>query len=307
MHDTATPGVLSVAINYGNPILAYRDAQGMPAGVSVDFARRIADAFGLACQVATFDAAKDATVAVGTGMCDLGFFAADPARAEKVAFTRPYLAIQGNYLVREHSTYLCNEDIDQTGVLIGVGRGSAYDLFLTRTIRKATLVRECTSPEVVDTFIRLGLDVAAGVRGQLEADAARLGALRLIQPHFMLIEQALGVPKAREARLISHLNQIISRSLADGFFAEALARHGVEGADLIPEVISLLRQDRSISKGGALGAGWTEGLRDWWANKWLSTKCAAIGVTVGVIPGLGGSVVDWIAYGYAVQTSKNRE
>ena len=81
MHDTATPGVLSVAINYGNPILAYRDAQGMPAGVSVDFARRIADAFGLACQVATFDAAKDATVAVGTGMCDLGFFAADPARA----------------------------------------------------------------------------------------------------------------------------------------------------------------------------------------------------------------------------------
>ena len=79
------------------------------------------------------------------------------------------------------------------------------------------------------------------------------------------------------------------------------------GIYAIPEVISLLRQDRSISKGGALGAGWTEGLRDWWANKWLSTKCAAIGVTVGVIPGLGGSVVDWIAYGYAVQTSKNRE
>ena len=79
------------------------------------------------------------------------------------------------------------------------------------------------------------------------------------------------------------------------------------GIYAIPEVISLLRQDRSISKGGALGAGWTEGLRDWWANKWLSTKCAAIGVIVGVIPGLGGSVVDWIAYGYAVQTSKNRE
>lgn len=79
------------------------------------------------------------------------------------------------------------------------------------------------------------------------------------------------------------------------------------GIYAIPEVVSLLRQDRSISKGGALGQGWTVGLRDWWANKWLSTKCAGIGVIVGVIPGLGGSVVDWIAYGYAVQTSKNRE
>jgi polar amino acid transport system substrate-binding protein len=230
---TATPGVLRVAINYGNPILAYRDPQGLPAGVSVDLARRIAGELGLACRFMTFDAAKDATAAVGAGDCDLGFFAADPARADKVAFTRPYLAIQGNYLVREHSTYLCNEDVDQSGVLIGVGRGSAYDLFLTRTIRKATLMRESTSPEVVDTFLRLGLDVAAGVRGQLEADATRIGGLRLIEPHFMLIEQALGVPKALEAQLIGRLDLIISRSLADGFFAAALVRHGVEGADLM--------------------------------------------------------------------------
>lgn len=233
--DTAVAGVLSVAINYGNPILAYLDVQGAPAGVSVDIARRIASDLSLDCRLITFDAAKDATAAVGAGACDLGFFAADPARAEKVAFTRPYLAIQGNYLVREDSAYLCNEDVDQTGVLIGVGRGSAYDLFLTRTIRKATLVRECTSPEVVDTFLRLGLDVAAGVRAQLETDAARIGGLRLIQPHFMLIQQALGVPKALEARLIGPLDQFIARSLADGFFAEALARHGVEGVDLMEE------------------------------------------------------------------------
>jgi polar amino acid transport system substrate-binding protein len=230
--ETATHGVLTVAINYGNPILAYCDSHGAPAGVSVDVARRIASDLSLDCRFITFDAAKDATAAVGDGMCDLGFFAADPARADKVAFTRPYLAIQGNYLVREDSAYLCHEDVDQTGVLIGVGRGSAYDLFLTRTIRKATLVRECTSPEVVDTFLRLGLDVAAGVRGQLEADAARLGGLRLIEPCFMLIQQALGVPKALEPDLLDRLNAFIERSLADGFIAEALKRHGVEGADL---------------------------------------------------------------------------
>lgn len=79
------------------------------------------------------------------------------------------------------------------------------------------------------------------------------------------------------------------------------------GIYAIPEVVSLLRQDTSISKSGQLGAGWSQGLRDWWANKWLSTKCAGIGVIVGIIPGLGGSVVDWIAYGYAVQTAKNRD
>lgn len=231
--ETASAGLLTVAINLGNPILACRDAQGAPAGVSVDVARRIASDLSLDCRFVTFDAAKDATAAVGGGVCDLGFFAADPARAEKVAFTRPYLSIQGNYLVREDSAYLCNEDVDQAGVQIAVGRGSAYDLFLTRTIHKATLVRECTSPEVVDTFLRLGLDVAAGVRGQLETDAARIGGLRLIQPHFMLIQQALGVPKRLEVPLIAFLDQFIARLLADGFLAEALARHGVEGVDLM--------------------------------------------------------------------------
>lgn len=231
--DTAVAGVLSVAINFGNPILAHRDPQERPAGVSVDLARRIATGLGLDCHFVTFDAAKDATAAVGAGACDLGFFAVDPDRAETVAFTRPYLAIQGNFLVREGSGYLCNEDVDQTGVLIGVGQGSAYDLFLTRTIRKATLVRECTSPDVVDTFLRLGLDVAAGVRAQLEVDAVRLGGLRLIEPCFMLIRQAMGVPKARAAQLVDHLDQVIAQSITDGFIAGALARHGIEGADLL--------------------------------------------------------------------------
>ena len=79
------------------------------------------------------------------------------------------------------------------------------------------------------------------------------------------------------------------------------------GIYAIPEIVSLLRQDKPIASAGKLGLGWSQGLKDWWKNKWLSTKCAGIGVIVGVIPGLGGSVVDWIAYGYTVQSSKNRE
>lgn len=78
------------------------------------------------------------------------------------------------------------------------------------------------------------------------------------------------------------------------------------GIFAIPEIIALLRQDRAISKSGELGAGWMDGVRDWWKNKWLSIRCSTIGVVVGVIPGLGGSVVDWIAYGHSVQTAKDK-
>ena len=78
------------------------------------------------------------------------------------------------------------------------------------------------------------------------------------------------------------------------------------GIFAIPEIISLLRQDQSISRDATLGAGWLEGVKDWWRNRWLSTRCAVIGVIVGVIPGLGGSVVDWIAYGHTVQTAKDK-
>ncbi len=78
------------------------------------------------------------------------------------------------------------------------------------------------------------------------------------------------------------------------------------GIYAIPEIVSLLRQDRSISRSGGLGKGWTDGIRDWWRHKWLSMQTSLIGVIIGIIPGLGGSVVDWIAYGYAVQTSKDR-
>lgn len=78
------------------------------------------------------------------------------------------------------------------------------------------------------------------------------------------------------------------------------------GIFAIPEIIALLRQDRAIAKEQALGAGWLDGVRDWFVNIWLSVRCSIIGVIVGVIPGLGGSVVDWIAYGHAVQTTKDK-
>ena len=114
-------------------------------------------------------------------------------------YTAPYVIIEGAYLVRSDSPLQRNEDIDRPGTCVADGRGSAYDLFLTRELKAATLVRAPTSPAVTDLFLAQNLDVAAGVKQQLEADARRAGSVRLLPGHFMVIEQAMGVPKGRGA------------------------------------------------------------------------------------------------------------
>jgi polar amino acid transport system substrate-binding protein len=133
---------------------------------------------------------------------DIGFFAIDPLRGADIAFTAPYVLIEGCYLVREGSPLRANDEVDREGHTVVVGKGSAYDLYLTRQLNSARIERSPTSPTVVDTFMALGdqADVAAGVKQQLEADAARLGGLRLLPGRFMVIRQAMGVPKSRGRR-----------------------------------------------------------------------------------------------------------
>lgn len=226
----APSGTVRATINYGNPILAYKDATGAPAGISVDLARRMAKELNAGCELVTVDAAADAVKMVSAGGADFGFFAIDPLRAAEIAFTDPYIVIEGNYLVRESSSFHCNRDVDQPRVTVAVGTGSAYDLFLTRELKAATIVRGSTSPEVVSTFLREGIDVAAGVRQQLEADAAEFGNLRLLEPHFMLIKQAMGVARSRGSEASAWLAEFVTRMKASGFVAEAMRQHGVEGA-----------------------------------------------------------------------------
>jgi polar amino acid transport system substrate-binding protein len=115
-----------------------------------------------------------------------------------------------------------------------VGKGSAYDLFLTRSLQHAQILRSPTSPTVVDTFLELGAEVAAGVRQQLEADAQRFGGLRLLDGRFMVIQQAMGTPKSRGDAAADFLNRFVERMKASGFVAKALERHQVQGATVAP-------------------------------------------------------------------------
>jgi polar amino acid transport system substrate-binding protein len=231
----APTGVLRAAINLGNPILAHADpASGAPAGVSVDLAHELARRLGVPVEYAVFDAAGKSADALTQDSVDVGFVAIDPVRGEGIAFTAPYVLIEGCYLVREDSPIVDNAGVDSPGVRVAVGKGSAYDLYLTRELKQATIVRAPTSPAVVDTFVAEALEVAAGVRQQLEADRSRRPGLRILPQRFMVIRQAMATPRRRPACALDYLARYVEEMKASGFVRQALARHGIEGASVAP-------------------------------------------------------------------------
>jgi polar amino acid transport system substrate-binding protein len=227
-------GTLRASINLGNPILAGRDAAGQPCGVSVDLARAFAQRLGVGLELVVFDTAGRSVQAVTDEQADIGFFAIDPLRGEGISFTAPYVLIEGCYLVRNESPIRSNDEVDRAGRTVVVGKGSAYDLFLTRELKKAAIVRAPTSQAVVDTFIELQADVAAGVKQQLQADARRTDGLHLLDGHFMVIQQAMGTPKSCGTTAAAHLAAFVEEMKATGFVAAALQRHRIEGASVAP-------------------------------------------------------------------------
>ncbi|NIF54513.1 ABC transporter substrate-binding protein [Burkholderia sp. Ax-1724] len=231
----APTGTLRASINLGNPILANRDPQsGEPTGVSVDLARAFAQRLGVSLELVVFDAAGKSVEAVSDERADFGFFAVDPKRGETIAFTAPYVLIEGFYLVRDESTIRTNAEVDQPHNRVAVGNGSAYDLFLSRELKAAQIVRAPTSPTVVQTFLEQSLEVAAGVKQQLEADAAKTGGLRLLDERFMVIRQAMGVAKSRGETAADVLLAFVEDMKRNGFVAEALERHRIVGASVAP-------------------------------------------------------------------------
>lgn len=231
----APTGRLRAAINLGNPILANRHPDtGTPVGVSVDLAYELARRLDLPLDLVVFDAAGKSVEAVTAEQADFGFFAVDPARGQGIAFTAPYVLIEGSYLVRQDSSVQSNVDVDRAGTRVVVGRGSAYDLYLTRELKAATIERAPTSPTVVDVFMATNADVAAGVKQQLESDLPRFPDLRLLPGRFMVIQQAMGLPKGRSAEAVAYLRAFVEELKASDFVAQALGRHGIEGASVAP-------------------------------------------------------------------------
>lgn len=230
----APTGVLRVSINVGNPILAKRVDDRAVTGVSVDMAHALAQQLGLPLELVVFESAGESVAAVIDERADVGFFAIDPKRGQEIAFTDAYVLIEGYYLVRDDSPITLNESVDQSGVRIAVGKGSAYDLHLQRTIQHAQLVAAPTSPAVFSFFVEHQLEVAAGVKQQLEKDLPKFPGHRLLPERFMVIRQAMGVAKSRGSAACAALTQFVEQQKSIGFVAQALDRHQITGATVAP-------------------------------------------------------------------------
>jgi polar amino acid transport system substrate-binding protein len=234
--DLAPTGTLRAAINLGNPVLAQKDpATGEAGGVSVDIARELGRRLDAAVDLVMFDAAGKVFEALKTGAWDVAFLAIDLKRATEIDFTAPYVIIEGGYLVPADSPLRTIGDVDRPGVRIAVGNGSAYELYLSRTIKHAEIVRAPTGREATATFLRDKLEVLAGVKSPLQKFAKTRADVRVMDGRFMVIEQAMGVPKGRDAG-IRYLRAMIEDLKSSGFVASGLERTGQRDAKVAPTV-----------------------------------------------------------------------
>jgi polar amino acid transport system substrate-binding protein len=228
--DLAPTGMLRASINLGNPVLAQGTAAA-PSGVTVDIARELGARVGVPVALVCFDAARESFEAINQGRADICFLAIDPAREETVAFTPPYAVIEGIFAVAEDSPIASTLDVDRPGVRIGVKKGSAYDLYLSRTLTHAEVVR---GDEGVAVFTGQQLEVAAGIRQPMEAFAAAHPGVRLLEPRFMEIQQAVGINRTRRDDTLGFLHAFVEELKAGGFIAEALRRAGRRDVTVAP-------------------------------------------------------------------------
>ena len=218
--EFAPTGKLRAAINIGNPVLVQIDATGAPMGVTIDLARALADRLGVELETVAIDGAGKSFETVKAARCDIGFLAVEPARAAEVDFTAPYVLVEGVYAVRPDAGLASNADDDRAGVRIAVSKGAAYDLFLTRSLKHATLVR---GEHSFETFLRDKLEAVAGVKQPVVRFVTAHPEVRLLDGRFMEIAQAMCLPKGRP-NAARFLAGFVEEMKASGFVAEALAR-----------------------------------------------------------------------------------
>lgn len=236
LEDLAPQGVLRAAINFGNPVLAQQGQDGSPQGVSVALAKALAQELGVRLDMVTFDAAGKVFAALEEGAWSLAFLAIEPVREQQIAFSAPYVIIEGTYLVAADSPFVAVEDLDQPGLRLAVGKGAAYDLFLARTLKHAQLARAETSAAAVDLFFDKDLDAAAGVRQPLQKVADADPRYRVLEGAFTAIRQAMAVPRDREAGA-AYVRSFVERKKAEGFVLAALKASGQADVTVAPQAL----------------------------------------------------------------------
>jgi len=235
LKELAPTGKLRAAINFGNGVLAQKGVDGTPQGVSADLSRELAKRLNVPLEFVTFEAAGKAFEAAKDNKVDVLFVAIEPVRAADVEFSPPYVLIEGTYMVLRESPLKEIADVDRAGVRIAIGRGSAYDLYLTRTLKNATLVRAATGGccAMIDQFRAEKLEAVAGVRQPLVEYAKSHPDVRVMDGRFQEIRQAMGTPKGRLSAA-GYLRTFVEEMKANGFVADALKRSNQPDAQVAP-------------------------------------------------------------------------
>ena len=232
--EMAPKGVLRASVNYGNPSIAQRDpAGGEPRGVGPDLARELARHLGVPIRYVYYETAGKVADDAQADVWDVAFLPIDPKRAATVSFSDAYVEIGGTYLVRSDSPLRRPADFDRKGMRIAVALNSGYDLFLTRELKQSELVRTPDSQVAVDRFLGERMDAVAGVRELLTTNAREHAGLRVIDENFMVIRQAVAIPKGREAAA-RYLHAFVEDAKASGFVAAAVKRSGSTDATVAP-------------------------------------------------------------------------
>jgi len=229
--ELAPTGKLRVGINYGNFLLVNKDRA---SGIAVDLGREIGRRLGVPVELVTYETAGKLADGVKTGAWDVAFLGAEPQRANEIAFTAAYLEIPATYLVPAGSRIRAIEEVDREGVRIAVAQKSAYDLYLSRNLKHAQLLRAEGIQGSYDLFIAQKLEVLSGLKPRLVTDAEKLPGSRVLDGQFTAVQQAIGTPKSREAGA-KYLREFAEDAKASGLVAEAIARHGVRGVSVAPK------------------------------------------------------------------------
>jgi polar amino acid transport system substrate-binding protein len=227
--ELAPDGKLRVGLNYGNFLLVLKDGPGgEPRGIAPDLGRELAKRVGVPLEFVRFDQAGKLADAVKDGKCDVGFLGAEPQRANEIAFTTAYLEIPVTFLVPAGSKIRSIAELDREDVRIAVADRSAYDLYLSRNLQKAQLIRAQGIDGSYELFVRDKLDALAGLKPRLVSDAEKLPGSRILDGQITGVQQAVGTPKARSAAA-AYLSEFVADLQKSGLVKKIAAEHGVRG------------------------------------------------------------------------------
>jgi polar amino acid transport system substrate-binding protein len=232
--ELAPSGKLRVGLNYGNFLLVLADGtDGEPRGIAPDLGRELGMRLGVPVEFVRFKQAGQLADGVRDGSCDVGFLGAEPQRANEIAFTRAYLEIPVTFLVPAGSKIRNLADVDHEGVRIAVSARSAYDLYLSRTLKHAKLVRAEGIDASHELFVKEKLDVLAGLKPRLVSDAEKLPGSRVLDGQVTGVQQAVGTSKARAAGA-KYLQDFVEDAKRSGLVAKTISHHGVRGVTVAP-------------------------------------------------------------------------